>query len=192
MMDIDEAKKTLGDEFSFFFHVIHAQIGRLQLEKSSKILDVGTGRGRVATTLALSGYQVLTGEPAEDHSEYAKQAWRLEAQQVGVEDSITFRAFNAEKMPFDDQSFDAVFMMGALHHMSDPSSAVAECIRVLAPKGVISILEPNAALIELARTKYPDHPDPTDPTPFLKNMDVHTNHGEMFDIYTVRRANLPR
>lgn len=190
MMDLESAKSTLGDEFSFLCDVVRGQLSRLGLATDARILDVGTGKGRLAITLALSGYEVLTGEPAEDESEYAKQAWRSDAQQVGALDAITYQAFNAEQMPFDSGSFDAIFMMGALHHMGRPAAAVAECIRVMAPGGVICILEPNARLLELARARFPNHPDPEDPRPHVEGMSLehirieHTPT-EMFDVYLI-------
>jgi ubiquinone/menaquinone biosynthesis C-methylase UbiE len=189
MRSIEEAKSTLGDHFAFFFDLVQAQLQRLDLDRDARILDVGTGRGAAAITLALCGHRVLTGEPGDDHSEYAKQAWRERAQMVGVADAITFQPFEAERMPFADGAFDAVFMLGALHHMRDPALAVAECVRVLAPGGAVCILEPNAAMVASVRPEHPDHPDPTDPTPFVPGTHgLETVHGEKFDVYLIRDA----
>jgi ubiquinone/menaquinone biosynthesis C-methylase UbiE len=186
MMDIEKAKAVLGEEFSFFSDIVSAKLHDLDLSKDARILDVGTGQGRLAITLALCGYQVLTGEPSDDNSEYAKQAWLEAAQKVGAETAITFQAFDAEKMPFEKGSFDAIFMMGALHHMNNPKAAVSECVRVMAPAGVFCILEPNAKLVELARAKFPTHPDPIDPRPLVTGLSLQIANGEMFDIYDIR------
>jgi SAM-dependent methyltransferase len=186
MMEIERAKTTLGEEFSFFYDIIDAQLRRLDLDHSARILDVGTGGGRAAITIALRGYQVLTGEPADDSSEYAKQAWLEDARKVGVEGAITYQPFDATALPFDDGSFDAILMMGALHHMDDPAAAVRECVRALAPGGVLCILEPTAVLVQRARTRFPEHPDPLDPTPFVEGLPVQTTRTEMFDVYDIR------
>lgn len=189
MQTIEQAKRTLGDEFSLFFDMIQAQVGRMNLDPTAPILDVGTGRGAAAIALALCGFRVLTGEPADDRSAYAKQAWRNRAQQVGVEGAITFEAFDAEQMPFADHAFAGVFMLGALHHMSDPATAVAECARVVSPGGTICIMEPNAAMIEQVRSRHPDHPEPTNPTPFVPQaFALETVPTDRFDVYLIRHS----
>lgn len=188
MMGLEQAKATLGDEFRFFCDFISSQLERFQLPKDVRILDVGTGKGRVAVTLALKGYRVVTGEPVDDHSEYAKQNWRDEAEKVGATDAITYKPFNAEAMPFADGDFDVIFVMGAMHHMETPHKAVAELRRVLAPEGVVVVLEPTAELIEKVRARFPDHPDPVDPRLFAEGMTLAKRHTEMFDVYELRHA----
>ncbi len=103
-----------------------------------------------------------------------------------MEGAITYQPFDAADLPFDDGSFDAILMMGALHHMEDPPAAVRECIRALAPGGVLCILEPTTVLVQRARERFPDHPDPLDPTPLVEGLPVQTTRTEMFDVYDIR------
>ena len=46
-------------------------------------------------------------------------------------------------MPFEDQSFDLIFLEYVLEHVEDPTSAFREMTRVLKPGGHILILTPN-------------------------------------------------
>ena len=42
---------------------------------------------------------------------------------------------DAQRLPFDDQSFDAATMISMLHHVEDRSAALAEARRILRPGG---------------------------------------------------------
>ena len=155
----------------------------------TKTVDVGTGKGRMAITLALNNYKVLTGEPESDNSEYAKQDWLEDAKKVKVDHLITFKPFNAEKMPFEDKLFDAIFIMGALHHIDDKISTIKECIRTA--KKVICIFEPTSKGIKIIRKEFPTHPDAVDPRDYTQNFPllVEIKKNFMFNAFIFKKLN---
>jgi len=169
-MDITEVKKKLGGQFSFMFDFINSIVKDLELNKDAKILDIGTGKGRMAIILALNGYKVLTGEPEGDDPDYAQQDWLASAKKVNVDHLITFKYLEAENLPFEDDFFDGIFSMGALHHIGDKTAAFSEFSRILKTKGTICIFEPSPQVIEVIRKQHPSHPDVEDPRDYTKTL----------------------
>lgn len=66
---------------------------------------------------------------------------------------------DAERLPFANASFDAVFDFGALHHVPDWQRAIAEIRRVLKPGGTFFFEEVTRAALErwIYRT-FLEHP----------------------------------
>ena len=173
-MDINEVGELLGSEFEYIFENAKPILQGLGLKKSAEILDVGTGEGRMAITLALNGYKVLTGELEGDESEYAGKNWLAAAKKAEVDHLITFKPFDAEKMPFEDESFDAIFISGTLHHIKDQQAAFNESARVLKSNGIICIFEPKPRSVAYIRAnKFPNHPDGVDPRIFNKKLQLY-------------------
>jgi len=175
-MDLKQAKELIGGQFSFMADSVEKIVKHLALNKDSKILDIGTGIGKMAIILALHGYKVLTGEPMDDDTEYAKQDWRENAKKVGVDHLISFKFFNAETMPFDDESFDAVFIFGSFHHFKDKEVTLKECFRVIHFDGLVCIIEPSKKNIEIIKKRRNNHPDYADPKDFIGNLPVKIEH----------------
>jgi len=185
-MNIFEVKELLGEEFSYIFDITNPIVQELELDKNAKILDVGTGEGRMAITLALNGFEVLTGELESDESEYGKKDWLSSAKKAEVDHLITYKPFNAEKMPFKDEYFDAIFISGALHHIEDEQAAFNESVRVLNSNGIICIFEPNPRGLAIVRAnKSPEHPDASDPRNYNKesNLSVEIKKTSFYDAY---------
>jgi len=190
-MDKSDAKRLLGGEFSFVFDNIEPVLQELELEKDSKILDVGTGEGRMAITLALSNYHVITGELESDESKYAKRNWLVSAKKAEVDHLITYTPFDAEKMPFEDESFDFIFIAGALHHIDDGQAAYNESVRVIKNKGKICIFEPNLRAVRVIREKkFADHPDAVDPRDYnrVHKLMLEIKKTSFYDAYIFQKV----
>lgn len=125
------------------------------------MLGIGTGRGSLAITLALFGYKVSTGEPADDETIYANQGWYENAKKINVDHMIEFKAFDAIVTPFVEKRFEAIFSLGTFHHIDNNNrlNVLRELLRITKPKA-----------IEMIRESDPTHPDSANPDKYIKNL----------------------
>ncbi len=96
-----------------------------------RCLEVGCGRGSLSCYFADAGFDcslVDLSEPAIDiaRSLFESNGWRAR-----------FDVGDAEKLPYEDASFDVVFSIGLLEHFEYPAPAIREQVRVLAPGGLL-------------------------------------------------------
>lgn len=99
-----------------------------------RLLEVGSGIGVDSIQLARCGFDVT----AVDLTSNAIRVARQFAEHRGV--AVNFRLGNAEGLDFPDESFDAVYSFGVLHHTPDIDRAVAEVRRVLRPGGTAYVM----------------------------------------------------
>jgi len=57
------------------------------------------------------------------------------ARECGLQDRVKYVEGDAQKMPFEDNTFDGVFTNGSLHEWSQPSRIFNEVFRCLKPEG---------------------------------------------------------
>jgi ubiquinone/menaquinone biosynthesis C-methylase UbiE len=101
------------------------------------ILDVGGGAGVYALPLAREGYSVYLIDPVPLHVDQAREASNLQ------QDSplVSAEAGDARRLLWDDDSVDAVLLLGPLYHLTsrdDRLQALREAYRVVRPGGVIA------------------------------------------------------
>lgn len=100
------------------------------------VLDVATGTGRLPAALfAQHGFRGRM--VALDIS--ARMIELAQAKLVRYADRITFMQHDAQRLPFDADTFDAVTCLEALEFMRDPRNAVREMVRVLKPGGLLLV-----------------------------------------------------
>src|SRR5665213_1564194 len=109
----------------------------LALPSGSRVLDAGSGEGRVALRLAKEFTLRITGVDLVEHSVVAAQ--RLAAKHPDIE--IHFEQGDYNHLPFPDSSFAGAFTMETLVHTSDPVHALTELARVVRPGGHLALFE---------------------------------------------------
>jgi SAM-dependent methyltransferase len=102
-----------------------ALLDAAEVSTGTRLLDVATGPGPIAAAAAARGAEVV----GLDFS----RAMIAEAQRRYP--AIAFREGDAEALPFDASSFDAVVMNFGLLHLARPEAAIAEAHRVLRTGG---------------------------------------------------------
>lgn len=96
-----------------------------------RILDLGCGPGRHSLLFARNGFEVTASDVADSGLDALRAAAREEALRIEV-----VRA-DARRLPFADQSFDAILAFQSIYHVDSTGMArvIAEIRRVLCPSG---------------------------------------------------------
>ena len=112
----------------------------LELDASSRLLDVGSGGGGPTLRMArLSGCRVV----GIDMQAEGIVAARAAAERAGLAERTTFEQHDASQpLPFPDASFDAVLCIDAINHLADRPAAQREWWRVLKPGGRLVFTDP--------------------------------------------------
>lgn len=154
----DKISQTIADSIE------HCVI-RLAPRSGERVLDVATGTGWTARRVAARGAAVTGVDLGADLIEAARAA-AAEARLP-----IDFRVGDAEKLPFEDRSFDAVISTCGVMFVRDPKAAAAELARVCRKGGRLGLTTwpadgTIAGLFKVMKPYMPEPPSPPPPSPF--------------------------
>jgi SAM-dependent methyltransferase len=136
---------------------LHAHlVEALEPQPGEEWLDVGTGTGGVALRAAQAGAKVTGCDIAPELVETAK---RLAADE-GLE--IRFEVGDAERLPYEDASFDVVSSSVGTMFAPDHSAVARELARVTRPGGRLGLIhwDPEGGIGDLFRLLAKYQPPP--------------------------------
>lgn len=98
-----------------------------------RLLDLGCWVGFLLSEAASRGWRAEGVEPSEFASAYARDRLGLDVQTADL--------LEAE---VDEAAFGAIVMGDVIEHLTDPAAALRRCRELLAPRGVLALILPDA------------------------------------------------
>jgi len=108
----------------------------LDLAPDDRVLDVGSGTG-FGTEGLLEYTDDVHGLDQSIHQ--MEKAF----EKFGRTDRVNFYRGDAERLPFADDSFDAVWSSGSIEYWPNPVDALTEFRRIVKPGGSVLVVGPN-------------------------------------------------
>jgi len=113
------------------------------------MLDIGTGTGRMLEVFGDQTERAL----GIDLSHEMLNLTRLNIEKAGLE-NCSVRHSDLYNLPFEDDKFDLVCIHQVLHYLDEPRTALREAVRVMAPGGLITIVDFAPHQLEFLREQH--------------------------------------
>jgi len=108
------------------------------ISKDSYVLEVGCGVGLTSCHLAArTGCRILGVDLSEKMVEWS----RKRAARKGLEHLVEYRVADAQELPFEDATFDAMLCESVTAFVPDQARAIREYRRVVKPGGYVGLNE---------------------------------------------------
>jgi demethylmenaquinone methyltransferase / 2-methoxy-6-polyprenyl-1,4-benzoquinol methylase len=108
-------------------------VSRVAVGAGARVLDVATGTGAVAEELIRQKGCAVVG------ADQSPEMLRVAARRLPT--GVSLVEASAEKLPFEDASFDGLTFTYLLRYVDDPGATLRELTRVVRPGGTVASLE---------------------------------------------------
>ncbi|MBN1796649.1 MAG: class I SAM-dependent methyltransferase [Sedimentisphaerales bacterium] len=103
------------------------------LKSTDRILEIGCGIGLVVNELTKKGYDIAGTDISTEAIEYGRKKFP----------EINLKVHAAERLPYDDESFDVVLSFDLFEHISEIDKHISQVYRVLKNRGYYLFQTPH-------------------------------------------------
>jgi demethylmenaquinone methyltransferase/2-methoxy-6-polyprenyl-1,4-benzoquinol methylase len=138
---------AISPQYDFLNHLLSGGIDIIWRKKAIKLLqnkgiktmlDIATGTGDFAIeALKLQPEKIVGVDISEGMLAFGKE----KIQKMGLEKIITLQKGDSEKLPFSDNSFDAVIVSFGVRNFENLQKGLSDMFRVTKPGGYCLVLE---------------------------------------------------
>jgi len=125
---------SLKEYVNFLLHIFSYKHVLSLIPHNSKILDLGCGEGYGTLLLSHHARSVVGIDVDESIINHARQKYR---------GKVEILAYDGKKIPFEDETFDAVVSSQVIEHVEDVVQFLFEAKRVLKIGGALFVSTPN-------------------------------------------------
>jgi 2-polyprenyl-3-methyl-5-hydroxy-6-metoxy-1,4-benzoquinol methylase len=123
----------LSEPATFWEHLFRYSFASRRVQ-GKRVLDIACGEGYGAWLLSKSGARSVIGvDVCNETCEHARSKYGIDA-----------RRGEAIAIPLPNASVDVIVSFETIEHVKSPDAFLDECVRVLAPGGILIISTPNA------------------------------------------------
>ena len=153
--DISPRYDLLNHLLSFGLHIHwRRQLAKyLSNQDNQRVLDLATGTADVLLSLFKHNPHIQTGYGI-DMADKMLEIGRKKITQHGLDKQIILQHGDANQIPFNDKTFDAVTIAFGIRNMENPTQVLKEMHRVLNKEGRALILEFSLPNNKLLRTLH--------------------------------------
>jgi len=113
--------------------------------RNKDVVETACGTGQGLAYLSGVSKSLHAGDYSEKILKIARNHYK---------DRINFQRFDAQNMPFPDNSLDVVVLFEAIYYLPSPEKFVGECHRILRKGGVVLISTANKDLYDFNPSPY--------------------------------------
>ena len=132
--DVPDPRHPSASEWRIRRESLQQLMQALPQHAGPRLLDLGSGSGWMAARFAAAGYDVVALDRFDD--EFDHEVIRRHRASAFVTVCADFEA-----LPLEPGQFDVVVFNAALHYARDPESALARAADMLAPGGVLAVVD---------------------------------------------------